>query len=271
MALKKVANTLNNRSLVPYDGVDVSAGAATGEVVWEGPLLVGSSIGSANNIDTVIRYPGYVQKHTVNAVLSLLPLYPGVDYVSTTTLGGALGGLQPGFKYSWKGFHRTPSLTRANTGYEPWGVGVQFNTVLTGQVTSFGNTAEVTRDDEATIGVVVVTGDNVSVNRYNNAAAGDASYTDADSGAVARDVPAMTTGFDWELVAEAPSTMNSFDDLLVTAKVRDDGGTLRTFFSAATPTGTTAIGANSSIMPVMMLNQFGAWCESLWCKIEKAA
>lgn len=265
MALKKQTNVLGNRALTPYAAIDVTAGSATGDLLWEGPIVVGPHVQSLG-AGQFFKAPGLVTVANFSTSANHLSLIPWME--AQTQLPRS--GLCPGYKYTWKGFYRTPSTTRCSASWEPWGLGVVLNGGSGALIASIGSPTETTRDDDATIAIVIVNADNVSVNRYNNAATGDASYTDADSGAVARDV-STTTGFDWEMIVEVPSTATAFNNILVTITVRDSGGTMRTFFSAANPTGTNAFGSATDIVPYLLINQQGGACESLWMKVEKAA
>jgi hypothetical protein len=131
-----------------------------------------------------------------------------------------------------KGFVKARAKAKFSAAHELFAIG------MVGRTTNslfyaggFGNSTEGTRDDRATVALIIDGTDNVKV--YNCEAAGDASYADPTPGATTKD---LLTGFLFEIIIVAPAAGNTLDDLTVTIKV--DGTTM----ISAAPVSVAAIG-----------------------------
>jgi len=165
-----------------------------------------------------------------------------------------------GTKLTYKGRYTAHSTSTLNASFDPFGIGIAFQTdpdVIDG---AFGHTTQTTRDDIGTVAVVVDSSKNIK--SYNNAAASGGAYTDSG-----HDIGSFTTGFAWELTIEAPSTGDSADDLRVTVKIEDSTGTMQTILNAAVPVATSA---TLDATPVGLLNQNGLWHDMTFT-VEHAA
>jgi hypothetical protein len=238
-----------------YANKDTSAVPGTGDILWQGPILAVSANPSNNGGATL---PGAI---SINHTSGTTPRRFFLTGPFSAEAAGNSAGVPLGTKFYAKGIYKEHADTRLATTHEKFAVGVIFAADNV-DTTVFANQTETTRDDRATVAVVVDATDE-SIQSYNTAEAGNAAYTDSTFDA------ALASGTEFEIIVEVPTGANSDDDVLVTIKIRDSGGTMRTIFSAAVPASTSAT-ANRAVFPIILINQ-AATVYNLFGKLEKAA
>jgi hypothetical protein len=256
-----------------YDRVNTEGQTVTGDLLGEGYCTLINTISQGDASAYVNGPAGFWSSKTydgaaVGALYTLVFPQPfvGIHGLFTNTQSDvyALGCRGRGFKFFIKGRYKALSDTPIDGAYERFAVGVclgggSIATLGTG-LQVLANETEGTRDDIATVAVVV--DDSENIQSYNCADAGDAAYTDSTYDAD------LSEGTDFELIVEVPSAANSDDDLRVTIKIRDNGGTMRTVLNAVAPVSTAT--SHTVLFPIFRCNQ-DAVLERVCYKVEKAA
>lgn len=240
------------RVSIIYDRNDTTGAPQTGDLITEG-LCTPTDNGINNSANAnVAALPGVVGNQgteatgTAAAILTLFS--PG---------SAQIPALIRGTKLTIRGRYKAFSDTPMDGTKERFAIGIVQTATIT-SLTTVANETETTRDDLAS--VVAVVDDSENIKSYNCAAAGDASYTDSTFDAD------LSVGTDFEVIVENPTTGNSLDDVFVTIKMRDNGGTLRTILNAVHPTATST----GETHVVALFNQSGLLYD-LTYKVEIAA
>lgn len=254
-----------------YDQTVVTADMATGALMDTGYAVFGRCYNDVSG-DIVYGPPGSFGYSAAlpNTTTAGFPLWvPGelISAEAVTSNRATAGFYAPsGTKYYLKGRVRPIAGTGIVAALFPFAFGIFGDSAATrmdsatGGTNLIGDEGEGTRDDIATM-AVIVDETTFNIQSYNNDVAGNASLTDSTFDAL------LTSSYSFELIVEGPSTMDTFNDLIVTAKISDSAGTIRTIFNAANPVSTAAF---QGFCPFILLNH-DAVVENLVYKIEKAA
>lgn len=220
------------------DGTDTTTDSSSGDVISSGYVeLRNPGSGTAGAL------PGYMSIFSDG--------FTGAPIMAWFESGGKL---PMGTRLVVKGRAKASAATQYNGDYELFGIGV----VSSGDGDGLGNVNEVTRDDVATVAVVVDAATQ-SIQKYNNTTAGDASYTDSGFDAD------IVAGFDFEMEVLTPITTDNSNDTRVTIRIRDSGGTLRTIHSNVAP----ALSANNlGWNPVFLINGTDGYITKLTYEVQ---
>lgn len=237
-----------------YDNVAAGTVPAAGTVVSSGFLTARNMAGTTSygSMPGVLGMPGGKATETGVGHYYLLPFAKDSESGSDHFVRGTTVYV--------KGTIKARSATSLLAAFEKFAIGVGFNTVDVTVAASFGHGTETTRDDMATVAAVVDATNNIQ--GYNCVAAGNAAYTDSTFDAD------LTAATQFEVIVQCPGTADTDDDLRITIKIADSGGTLRTVHNAVTPAATTTIDNGGNI--ILLLN-VDATVYNLCYKIEVAA
>lgn len=259
-AITSIDNIRSKASEV-YDRVDPSGRRTVGEVIAEGRVVARTSDVTTGTQSYGVM-PGVIAPlaHNATPTAKHMAALTGVDKTAAGTVD-ITPMLARGTKLYIKGRYTALADAPFDNAFERFAIGVVFGqgSLANATLHNFANETEGTRDDIGTIAVIV--DDSENIQKYNCAAAGDASYTDSTHNAD------LSAGMDFEIIVECPTTGNTPDDLIVTISARDNTGTMRVVHSAVNPAETAAT-LNAHV--VLILNQ-NAIVDNLVYKILAAA
>ena len=248
----------------PYTYANIAASAvpATGAVLSEG-FIQTDVIDTVGTINTFIQMPGTVYLtflHTSAPTSGelIVPIFGVHDDDEYRNI------FPRGLKVYIKGTYKASSDTPFLATYERFAIGMLYEdnvmTSVTQNVANFRAENEVSRDDIGSLAVVVDDSENIKY--YNTALSSDASYTDSGFDAD------LSAGMEFEMILDTAYNAVGPDDIFVTIKIRDGGGTMRTIVNGLSNPITSATA--QYWVPVIGFNQDG-YITNFAYKIEKKA
>lgn len=247
-------------ALVTYAGVNAATTPSTGTIISQGVALA-SAVGSTPGAAAV---PGMLSTPAVDPTVACGWLFNILG--ASASAGAPIPiGVPRGSKLYLKGTFKVLVDTRFSSLHAKLGIGVGFE-VFSGMldwVTSFLHETETGRDDNRVMAVVVDSSNNIQSYEVTGGLPGTATWVDSTFNA------APTNDIEFEVIVEVPSTADNTNDVKVTIRIEDDGGTMRTIFNESVlTTGSTTAGHSCNVG--LGLNERGH-VTNLTYKVEKAA